>query len=166
VRAVEEAAAAPCISRRMNAVIVGPATPGEAERLAEMYEWLFEPPGVRPAGWARDRAVQAIHRALASESAVVLVARMGAELVGLCTAYEDIESIRFGRRVWVEDLAVSPEYRSLGIGKRLLDEAKHWARAGGAARLQLDSAEGRTAAHRFYERERPSWRSISFGWEL
>jgi GNAT superfamily N-acetyltransferase len=110
--------------------------------------------------------VAAIHRALASDAAVVLVARFEDELVGLCTAYDDIESIRFGRRVWVEDLAVSPGHRSLGIGKRLLDEAKQWARARGAARLQLDSAEGRTAAHRFYEREHPSWRSISFGWDL
>jgi GNAT superfamily N-acetyltransferase len=150
----------------MDGVTVGPATPDEAERVASMYEWLFEPPGLRPARWSPDRAVAAIHRALASDAAVVLVARFEDELVGLCTAYDDIESIRFGRRVWVEDLAVSPGHRSLGIGKRLLDKAKQWARARGAARLQLDSAEGRTAAHRFYEREHPSWRSISFGWDL
>jgi hypothetical protein len=36
----------------------------------------------------------------------------------------------------------------------------------GAVRLQLDSAMARTDAHRFYEREQPSWRSLSFGWEL
>ena len=97
---------------------------------------------------------------------MVLVAGLGEELVGLCTAYEDIESVRFGLRVWVEDLAVHPERRSLGIGKRLLDEAKQWARSRGATYLELESAETRTAAHRFYERERPTRRSRSFGWEL
>jgi GNAT superfamily N-acetyltransferase len=96
----------------------------------------------------------------------VLVAREGGAVVGLCTVYDDIESVRFGRRAWVEDLAVAPDRRSLGIGKRLLDAAKDWARARGATHLELDSAETREAAHRFYERERPSWRSISFGWEL
>ena len=30
----------------------------------------------------------------------------------------------------------------------------------------LDSGEARADAHRFYERERPSWRSVSFAWEL
>ena len=92
--------------------------------------------------------------------------QVGEEFVGVCTAYDDMESVRFGRRVWVEDLAVDPERRSLGIGKRLLDEAKDWARARGADHLELDSAETRGDAHRFYDREQPSWRSICFGWEL
>jgi GNAT superfamily N-acetyltransferase len=104
--------------------------------------------------------------AVATEDAVVLVALLGDEFVGVCTAYDELESVRFGRRVWVEDLAVHPERRSLGIGKRLLDEAKDWGRARGAEHLELDSAETRADAHRFYEREQPSWRSICFGWQL
>jgi GNAT superfamily N-acetyltransferase len=131
-----------------------------------MYEWLFAPPGLRPPSWAHDRAVRAIGGLLASDSATVLVARLEGELVGFCTAYVDIESVRFGRRVWVEDLAVHPERRSQGIGKQLLEAAKDWARARGAGRIALESAEARTDAHRFYERERPSYRSIAFGWEL
>jgi GNAT superfamily N-acetyltransferase len=150
----------------MASVVVSPAGAEQANQVAVMYEWLFAPPGARPAGWATDRAVAAIGRALSSDSAIVLVARLELELIGFCTAYDDIESVRFGRRVWVEDLAVHPDHRSRGVGKQLLDEAKAWARGRGAARLQLDSAEARTGAHRFYERERPSWRSVSFGWQL
>src|SRR5258708_19555089 len=97
---------------------------------------------------------------------MVVLGRVGGELGGVGTGYDDMESVRFGRRVWVEDLAVHPDMRSLGIGKQLLDEAKQWAQARGATRLQLDSAESRTAAHRFYEREHPSFRSICFGWLL
>jgi GNAT superfamily N-acetyltransferase len=96
----------------------------------------------------------------------VLVATQDGELVGLCTAYDELESVRYGRRVWVEDLAVHPEHRSLGIGKQLLDEAKRWARARGASHLELDSADARTDAHRFYMREGASYRSASFGWRL
>jgi GNAT superfamily N-acetyltransferase len=150
----------------MATVVVGEARAEEAEQLASMYEWLFAPPGAPPPGWTTELAVAAIHRAMSSESTIVLVARLETELVGFCTAYDDIESVRFGRRVWVEDLAVHPDHRSGRIGKQLLDEAKRWARARRAARLHLESAEARTAAHRFYEREQPSWRSLSFGWEL
>jgi GNAT superfamily N-acetyltransferase len=60
---------------------------------------------------------------MTSDSAIVLGAALGGELVGVSTAYEDLESVRFGRRVCVEDLAVHPDHRSLGIGKQLLDEA-------------------------------------------
>jgi GNAT superfamily N-acetyltransferase len=77
-----------------------------------------------------------------------------------------MHSVRFGYRAWVEDLAVDPDRRSQGIGKALLDAAKAWARERGATHLELDSAETRADAHRFYERENPSWRSVCFAWEL
>lgn len=139
---------------------------GDVEHVVAAYEWLFAPPGSRPAGWDPDRAAVALHRAIDSDGAAVLIAVLDGELVGVCTAYDDIESVRFGRRVWVEDLAVHPDRRSLGIGKQLLDEAKRWAHARGATHLELDSAETRADAHRFYDRERPSTRSICFGWTL
>jgi GNAT superfamily N-acetyltransferase len=61
---------------------------------------------------------------------------------------------------------VVPEHRSEGLGKALLDAAKDWARGAGATHLELDSGLGRTDAHRFYEREQPSWKSYCYAWEL
>jgi GNAT superfamily N-acetyltransferase len=143
------------------------AEPGEEERLLAAYEWLFAPPGTRPRQWDPERATVALRQAIDSGDAAILVAvdREG-ELIGICTAYHELFSVRFGHRVWVEDLAVHPDRRSEGIGTGLLDAAKAWARERGATHLELDSAESRPDAHRFYEREGPSWRSISFGWEL
>jgi GNAT superfamily N-acetyltransferase len=142
------------------------ALPAEVERVLGMYEWLFAPPGSVPPRWDPDRARAAIAQAIEDPAAAVLVAEHRGELLGLCTAYLDMNSVRFGPRCWVEDLAVSPEHRSQGVGKALLDAAKAWARERGATHLELDSAETRTDAHRFYEREGPSWRSVSFAWEL
>jgi len=150
----------------MDAAIVREAGLQDVSAVVSGYEWLFAPPGSRPADWDPERAAGAVRRALASDTAVVLIAVLDGKVVGLCTAYDDIESVRFGRRVWVEDLAVDPEQRSLGIGKQLLDEAKRWAGARGATHLELDSAETRVDAHRFYDRERPSTRSVCFGWTL
>ena len=87
-------------------------------------------------------------------------------LIGFCTAYQDIHSVRFGYRAWVEDLAVDPDSRSRGVGTALLGAARDWARERGATHLELDSAEARADAHRFYEREGAAYRAISFGWEL
>jgi GNAT superfamily N-acetyltransferase len=145
---------------------VRPAGVDEVGAVVALYAWLFAPPGSRPASWDERRAAVALRQAIESHDSVVLVADERGRLVGFVTAYQDLHSVRFGYRAWVEDFAVDPERRSLGIGKRLLDAAKAWARERGATHLELDSAESRHDAHRFYERERPSWRSLSFGWEL
>jgi GNAT superfamily N-acetyltransferase len=142
------------------------ALPAEVERVLGMYEWLFAPPGSVPPRWDADRARDAIAQAIEDQESAVLVAEHRGELLGLCTAYLDLNSVRFGVRCWVEDLAVSPEHRSQGVGKALLDRAKDWARERGASHLELDSGDARDEAHRFYEREEPSWTSRCFAWEL
>ena len=142
------------------------ARPDEAEAVLAAYEWLFAPPGSQPPMWDPAKAAARLAAAAASESAEVLIADIDGAIAGICTVYDEFESVRFGHRAWVEDLAVDPERRSLGIGKALLDAAKDWARERGATHLELDSAETRADAHRFYNREEPSWTSISFGWVL
>ena len=142
------------------------ALPAEVERVLGMYEWLFAPPGSVPPQWDAEHARAAIADGIADQSAAVLVAEHRGALLGLCTAYLDLNSVRFGPRCWVEDLVVGPEHRSQGVGKALLDAAKQWARDRGASHLELDSAGARTDAQRFYERENPSWRSVCFAWEL
>jgi GNAT superfamily N-acetyltransferase len=142
------------------------AMAGEVERVLGMYEWLFAPPGAVPAGWDPDRARRALAEAIAEPGSAVLLAERGGELLGFATAYLDLSSVRFGPRCWVEDLAVSPEHRSQGVGKALLDALKGWARERGATHLELDSGLAREDAHRFYERQDPSWRSICFAWRL
>src|ERR671915_271585 len=131
-----------------------------------MYEWLVAPPGSLPPRWDPGWARAAIAETIEGPDSALFVAERRGELLGFASAYLDLNSVRFGRRCWVEDLAVSPEHRSQGIGKALLDAAKDWARGRGATHLELDSGEARRDAHRFYERERPAYRSIQFGWEL
>jgi len=142
------------------------ATTGEIEQVLETYEWLFAPPGSVPSAWEPRRAAVALRQAIESHDAVVLVAEADGELVGLCTGYQDIHSVRFSYRAWVEDLAVHPGHRSEGVGKALLEAAKDWARERGATHLELASGDARLDAHRFYEREAPSWTSRHFVWEL
>ena len=114
--------------------------------------------------WDERAATERLRAAIDSPGVEVLVADVDGAIAGFCTVYDDIDSVRFGRRAWIEDLAVDPAQRSRGIGKALLDAAKDWARERGASHLELDSAETRPDAHRFYEREGPSWRSRSYGW--
>jgi GNAT superfamily N-acetyltransferase len=142
------------------------ALPGEVERVLSMYEWLFAPPGSVPPRWDPDRARHAIADAIADPSTALLVAEHRGELLGLCTAYLDLTSVRYGSRCWVEDLAVSPGHRSEGVGGELLDAAEDWARARGATHLELDTGLAREDAQRFYRRREPDTVGYSYSWQL
>ena len=41
---------------------------------------------------------------------------MTAATVGFFTAYQDLHSVRFGYRAWIEDLAVDPGRARRGLG--------------------------------------------------
>jgi GNAT superfamily N-acetyltransferase len=142
------------------------AEPGEEEQVLAMYEWLFAPPGSKPWQWDPDEARPRLTEALRSTRAAVLVADEQRTLIAFCTAYLELNSVRFGQRCWVEDFAVDPQQRSRGVGSALLEAAKGWARSAGATHLELDSGLARVDAHRFYEREGATRQSYTFGWEL
>jgi GNAT superfamily N-acetyltransferase len=146
--------------------VIRPARDDEVGALVGAYDWLFAPPGSQPPMWDPDAAAERLRALIAAPDGEMLVADSGGEIVGICSVVLDLQSVRFGLRAWVEDLAVHPDHRSAGHGKALLDAAKDWARGAGATHLELDSGVDRTDAHRFYEREQPSWKSISFSWQL
>lgn len=142
------------------------ARTNEIDDVVAAYDWLFAPPGSVPPMWHPGAAAARLEAAIGADDANVFVADVDGRVAGFVTVYDEFNSVRFGHRAWVEDLAVDPERRSQGLGKALLDAAKDWARERGATHLELDSAETRTDAHRFYDREDPAWKSVSFGWLL
>jgi len=142
------------------------AREGEGRALLAAYEWLFAPPGARPPTWDPERAVAALEVAIAAGPSAVFVAEEEGELTGVCSAYLDLDSVRYGLRCWVEDLAVHPERRSRGTGGELLDAAGAWARERGATHLELDTGLARADAQRFYERRRPATTGYSYSWPL
>lgn len=138
----------------------------QAEQVLAGYEWLFAPPGAIPPAWDPAEALARLRETLDSDRSTVFVALDGDLLVGICSAYLDLRSVRFGDRCWVEDLAVDPGQRSRGIGAALLDAARQWGAARGASHLELDSGESRQDAHRFYDSQDPAWRSKQYTWLL
>jgi GNAT superfamily N-acetyltransferase len=148
------------------AITIREAKPDGGDQVLAMYEWLFARPGSKPWQWDPERALERLSEAIASPQSAILVAEDRGALIAFCTAYLEFNSVRFGRRCWVEDFAVDPERRSQGVGTALLNAAKGWARGAGATHLELDSGLARTDAHRFYEREGGTRQSYTFGWEL
>lgn len=53
----------------------------------------------------------------------------------------------------IMELAVKNGFRSMGIGKRLIDAARQTAESLGCIHLEVSSNQRRTRAHAFYERQ-------------
>jgi GNAT superfamily N-acetyltransferase len=67
-----------------------------------------------------------------------------------------------GRKLYVDDLVTSSASRSTGVGALLLEELRGRAEGAGCTVLALDSGVQRTAAHRFYLRERMAINAFHF----
>jgi GNAT superfamily N-acetyltransferase len=81
----------------------------------------------------------------------VLVADLGAEVVGVCEVLLLEHLQHAGGKVGeVESVHVDAAHRGSGVGAALLTAAVDWAAAKGCYRVQLTSHEDRGDAHRFY----------------
>lgn len=60
---------------------------------------------------------------------------------------------RKSRYVEIENMGVSPKYRSQGIGKMLVDEAKKWAKELGINKMFVVAYYNNQKAVKFYKRE-------------
>lgn len=74
--------------------------------------------------------------------------------VGILTLVESLALYAGGRIGVINELYVAPDYRSEGVGKMLLDEAKDLAETRGWVRLEVTTpGEDYAKTLRFYERE-------------
>lgn len=70
----------------------------------------------------------------------------------VCVAgFRTVESLAWGRALYVDDLVTRATARSAGHGARMLTWLEDRARTLGCTQLHLDSGVQRADAHRFYE---------------
>jgi ribosomal protein S18 acetylase RimI-like enzyme len=87
-----------------------------------------------------------IKRKLQVNPECFLVGVVDGKLVATCMAgYE-------GHRGWINYLAVSPQYRRQGIGRRIMEEAEERLRSAGCPKINLQVRETNQEVIQFYAR--------------
>jgi GNAT superfamily N-acetyltransferase len=72
------------------------------------------------------------------QTATIQVARNTSnQVIGMVSAQLVISTAQGAASAWVEDMVIAADYRRLGIGKTLLQNALDWAKQNGATRAQL-----------------------------
>jgi ribosomal protein S18 acetylase RimI-like enzyme len=164
---------------RMDDVVIAAGSPADVPHLEPLWVAVHHrhaesmpqlAPYVSDAEtWA---ARSALYRELlAKPDTVLLLARIGSELVGYGLAHVMpvaetwlADTWRTGARVAeIESLAVRPEHRGRGIGTRLLGELEARLARDGVHDLVLGALAGNAAAIRLYERcgYAPTWLYLS-----
>ena len=124
------------------------AVPSDADVLAPLFDAYRAFYG-RPSDPALARRFL-VARLTRGES-VVLFAVDENTPCGFTQLYPLFSSLRC-RPIWIlSDLFVAPERRRGGAGRRLMEAAHAFARAQGAASIELDTAHTNTAAQALYE---------------
>ena len=128
-----------------HTITLRPATAADVAILAALIRTAFaEQAGLEPPSGAVSETTESLQQRLALGGA--FVAELNGALVG-CVCYETHpEHLKFGR------LAVLPEYRSFGIGRRLIDAVENLARAEGKPRVQCGVRVALTENQAWYER--------------
>ncbi|MGE0087538.1 MAG: GNAT family N-acetyltransferase [Desulfococcaceae bacterium] len=87
-----------------------------------------------------------------TENRCIMVAECEKKMVAMCSVQLLISTAEGGPAGLVEDLAVHPDFRSMGIGRSLLKHIEKWTKEKGATRLQLLADRNNHNALGFYEK--------------
>jgi len=91
--------------------------------------------------------------------------RKESEVIALCGCRVST-SLAWGRHLYIDDLIISNDKRSLGYGKEMMNFLINFAKEKGCSEIHLDSGVQRFQAHKFYMREGFKIASHHFSQEL
>jgi len=81
---------------------------------------------------------------------VIFLARRGEDSAGFTQLYPSLSSVSM-RPIWIlNDLFVAADARGSGVGRKLMDRARDFARLSGAVRLELTTERTNTVAQSLY----------------
>jgi GNAT superfamily N-acetyltransferase len=125
-------------------ITAGPAQLEDAARLFDAYRVFYrQPPDLNAA-----RAF--LSERMKRRDSVIFLATGDGGPAGLVQLYPSLSSVSM-KPIWIlNDLFVAPEARGHGIGRRLMDHARDFARASGAIRLELTTERNNQVAQALY----------------
>ena len=103
-------------------------------------------------------------KAVSSANSVCFVAEIDSQAVGYLAVGHKMTPFRKSRYLEVENIGVSPGFRSQGIGAELIKKAKDWGKEHGFSRLFVNSYFHNQRAVEFYKRN--GFAEIDLGLEM
>ncbi len=116
----------------------------ELHALVEKYRAFYKQP-------ENDKTLSYLEQRLSNDEAVVFIARVSGEAVGFTLLYPTFSTVSLSSIWLLNDLYVDETARGNGIANELMDVAEAAAKAAGATRVFLRTANDNLPAQALYE---------------
>lgn len=134
-----------------SAIQITPANISDIPALCELLDILFS----QEADFKSDQKAQSrgLDRIISNpDVGFIIVARRDNQILGMVNLLYTVSTALGDRVALLEDMVVTLNARSTGIGSRLLEEAIQVARLNGCKRITLLTDRANIPAQRFYQR--------------
>jgi len=131
-------------------ITVRTAEPRDLAEVLDLYEQLAEG---RPAAAPTREAAAHVYEMMRTQPGRTLLVAVVDDAVRGAADVLVVPNLTHDGKPWmiVENVVVETGFRRQGIGRTLMEEVLHRARAAGCYKIQLLSAKGRKESHAFYE---------------
>ena len=126
----------------MNEIILRKGIPGDIDGIFALVQEFAASYGPE-----KDKFINSFTNALNDEATFLCIAQHNDQMVGYCLGFDFYAFYSNGRVSWLEEIMVEQNFRSRGIGQKLMHEFESWC-------ASRNSAFINTATHsatKFYE---------------
>ncbi|MCB5191213.1 GNAT family N-acetyltransferase [Methylobacillus arboreus] len=117
--------------------IIRPAQAADIPALCNLLQQLFSIEQDFTPDSARQATGLQLLLANPKQGAILVAQNTEGKVVGMVSAQLVISTAQGSPAAWIEDMVIDKQWRSQGLGRRLLDDVLAWAKAQGATRAQL-----------------------------
>lgn len=98
-----------------------------------------------------DEAKKYIKERLRNNESIIFFIKIESQCAGFTQLYPTFDSVRLRKKIILYDLFVREEHRRLGIGKKLMNEAKEFAKSNGYGSIELTTGIKNISGQSLYE---------------
>ncbi len=141
----------------MNGIIIRKAKIEELKTVQDLNHDLFDSDSTRDKymdhNWPYVDGKEYFSKRITDDNSICLVAEIDNEIVGyLAGAIMEVESWRPVKRTELENMFVKEEFRSSGIGAKLVNEFFNWSKTKGVQRSLVVAYATNEKAIKFYQK--------------
>lgn len=141
----------------MENIIIRKAKTEELKIVQDLNSGLFTSDGPRDKymnhNWPHEEGKEYFSKRITADNSICLVAEIDSEIVGyLAGAVMEVESWRPVKRTELENMFVKEEFRSQGVGAKLVEEFIKWSKEKGVDRSLVVAYATNEKAIKFYQK--------------
>ena len=92
-----------------------------------------------------------IHKRLINNESIIFIAIKNEKIIAFVQLYETFDSLNLSKKLILYDLYVLDKYRKLGIGRKLMNKSRNFAKINKFPRIELSTSVDNYNAQKLYE---------------